>query len=61
MKTAFRFILASVLVIGTASLGKAQSPAVTHNTWASGTPLPDQLRHRTIADPALERHGGPGR
>jgi N-acetylneuraminic acid mutarotase len=40
MKTAFRFMLASLMFMGTASLVKAQSPEVTHNTWTSGAPLP---------------------
>lgn len=29
-----------VLSLGTASLAVAQTPAITHNTWSSGTPLP---------------------
>lgn len=40
MKTAFRLILASLLFAGVASLAKAQAPAVTHNTWTSGAPIP---------------------
>ncbi len=44
MKTAFRLLLVSLLFLGTASLVNAQiseqSPAVTHNPWTSGAPLP---------------------
>jgi N-acetylneuraminic acid mutarotase len=40
MKTAFRSLLRPLVFILTASLAKAQSPAVTHNTWASGAALP---------------------
>src|SRR5271157_4134183 len=43
MKTAFRLMLASLMFLGTASLVKAQSPAVTHNTWTSGAPMPVAL------------------
>jgi len=39
MKTKFRLLLAALALIGTASLAKAQSPEVTHNTWTSGAPL----------------------
>ncbi|MGA9639863.1 MAG: kelch repeat-containing protein [Terriglobales bacterium] len=40
MKTTLRLMLISLLLIGTASLVGAQSPAVTHNTWTSGAALP---------------------
>lgn len=40
MKTAFRWMLVSLALIGTASLMKAQDAEVTHNTWTSGAPLP---------------------
>jgi N-acetylneuraminic acid mutarotase len=42
-------MMVSLLVIGTASLGKAQSPAVTHNTWTSGAPMPTPLAFSTAA------------
>src|SRR5208282_3849094 len=40
MKTAFRLLLAALVLIGTASQMNAQSPAVTHNTWTSGAAMP---------------------
>lgn len=49
MKTAFRLLLAAFVFIGTASLVKAQAPAVTHNTWTSGTPLPTPVVFATSA------------
>ena len=49
MKTAFRLMLASLLFVGTASLLKAQTPAVTHNTWTSGAPMPTPLAFSTAA------------
>ena len=49
MKTTFRSILVSLLLIGTTSLVNAQSPAVTHNTWSSGTPLPTPVAFATSA------------
>ncbi len=44
MKTAFRFMLVSLLLIGTASLVNAQTPEVTHNTWTAGTAMPTSRR-----------------
>ncbi len=49
MKTAFRFMLASLLLIGTASLLQAQTPEIVHNTWTSGTPLPTPVAFATSA------------
>ena len=49
MKTTFRLLLVSLLFIGTASLVKAQSPAVTHNTWTSGAALPTPVSSSTAA------------
>ena len=40
MKTGFRLMLVLLLLIGAASFAQEQSPAVTHNTWSSGTPMP---------------------
>jgi N-acetylneuraminic acid mutarotase len=40
MKTAFRFMFASLLIVGAASLAKAQIAEVAHNTWTSGTAMP---------------------
>jgi N-acetylneuraminic acid mutarotase len=49
MKTAFRLILASLLIVGTASLGKTQIAEVTHNTWTSGTAMPTPVSSSTAA------------
>jgi hypothetical protein len=40
MKTAFWFVSVSLLLTGVVSLANAQSPAVTHNTWTTGTAMP---------------------
>ena len=40
MTTAFRLLLASFLLVGAASLAKAQNPEVAHNTWTSAAPMP---------------------
>ena len=49
MKTTFRLISLSLLFIGTAALVQAQIPAVTHNTWTSGAPLPTPVVFATSA------------
>ena len=43
MKAAFRLLLVSLLLPGAASLAQQQAPAVSHNTWTSGTPMPTAL------------------
>jgi hypothetical protein len=40
MKTAVRLMLAMFLFLGAASLLKAQTAEVTHNTWTTGTAMP---------------------
>jgi len=37
-------MLAALLFLGAASLMTAQSPAVTHNTWTSGAPMPTAIK-----------------
>ncbi len=49
MKTASRWMVASLLFVGAASLVKAQNPAVTHNTWTSGAAMPTPLAFTTAA------------
>jgi N-acetylneuraminic acid mutarotase len=49
MKTTFRLISLSLLFIGTVALVQAQIPAVTHNTWTSGAPLPTPVVFATSA------------
>jgi N-acetylneuraminic acid mutarotase len=49
MQNTFRLLLVSLLFIGTASLMNAQTPAVTHNTWTSGTTLPTAVTFATAA------------
>jgi N-acetylneuraminic acid mutarotase len=39
MKTAFRLMLAALLLVGTISLVTAQTSEVTHNTWTSGAAM----------------------
>lgn len=39
MKTTFRWVLASLLLLGVDSFAQEQAPAVTHNTWTSGSPM----------------------
>ena len=40
MKTTFRLLLISLLLLGIASFAQEQAPAVNHNTWTSGAPMP---------------------
>ena len=40
MKTTFAWMLLSVLLLGVASFAQDQAPAVNHNTWTSGAPMP---------------------
>jgi len=40
MKTAFQLFLVSILLVGTLSFAQEQAPAVNHNTWTSGVPMP---------------------
>jgi hypothetical protein len=40
MKSAFWLVLVSLLFTGMASVAEAQSPAVVHNTWTTGAPMP---------------------
>ena len=49
MKTASRLLLVSLLFVGAASFAQEQAPAVTHNTWTSGTPLPTPVAFSTAA------------
>jgi N-acetylneuraminic acid mutarotase len=49
MKTAFRLLFASLLLVGTTSLVNAQTPEVTHNTWTSGAPLPTAVTFAAAA------------
>lgn len=49
MKTLCRLMLASLLLISTASLMNAQNPLVTHNTWTSGTAMPTPVSSSTAA------------
>ena len=49
MKATSWLVLVSLVFIGTASLVKAQSPEVTHNTWTSGAPLPTPTAFATSA------------
>ena len=49
MKITSRWILASLLLISTASLMNGQNPLVTHNSWTSGTTMPTALAFSTAA------------
>jgi|HubBroStandDraft_2_1064218.scaffolds.fasta_scaffold40191_2 N-acetylneuraminic acid mutarotase len=40
MRTAFRLLMLSLLIISAAASVMAQTPEITHNTWTSGAPLP---------------------
>ena len=40
MKTTFRLLFALLLLMGVASFAQEQAPAVNHNTWTSGAPMP---------------------
>ena len=42
-------MFASLLIVGTASLAKAQIAEVTHNTWTSGTAMPTPVSSSTAA------------
>ena len=40
MKTTLRLMLVILLSVGAASFAQEQAPAVNHNTWTSGAPIP---------------------
>ena len=40
MKTTLRLMLVTLLSVGVASFAQEQAPAVNHNTWTSGAPIP---------------------
>lgn len=40
MKTTMRLVFVMLLSIGVTSFAQEQAPAVTHNTWTSGAPMP---------------------
>lgn len=53
MKTTFLVAVVLLLSVGTASAAVAQKPAVSHNTWTSGAPMP-----RALLAPAAAVLGG---
>jgi len=42
-------MLAAVLLVGVVSIAEAQNPAVTHNTWTSGAPIPTPVAFAAAA------------
>jgi N-acetylneuraminic acid mutarotase len=42
-------MMVALVFLGTASLAKAQTPDVTHNTWTSGAPMPTAVTFATAA------------
>ena len=40
MKTTLRLLLVTLLSVGVASFAQEPAPAVNHNSWTSGTPIP---------------------
>ncbi|MGA7565294.1 MAG: kelch repeat-containing protein [Terriglobales bacterium] len=49
MKTVFGLVMASFLLVATASFVSAQDAEVTHNTWTSGTAMPTAVAFATAA------------
>ena len=49
MKTTLRLMLVALLSVGVASFAQEQAPAVNHNTWTSGAPMPVSLAFSTAA------------
>lgn len=49
MKTTFCLMLAMLLSVGVVSFAQEQAPAIAHNTWTSGAPLPTPVSSSTAA------------
>ena len=48
MKTISLLVVVLLLVVGTASVAVAQTPAVAHNTWTAGAPMPVALASQAV-------------
>jgi len=49
MKTTFLLAVVLAALMGTATLAVAQTPAVIHNTWSMGTPMPVGVKYGMAA------------